>query len=37
MADLLAAEGPPESIAANENSFTGQYLTKYLPAADPAS
>jgi len=26
----LVAEGPPETVAANPNSFTGQFLTHYL-------
>ncbi len=28
----IVAEGTPEQIAANADSYTGQYLTRYLPA-----
>ncbi|NGX14761.1 excinuclease ABC subunit UvrA [Wenzhouxiangella sp. XN24] len=32
----LVAEGPPEKVAANKASFTGQYLKPILAAAAPA-
>ena len=31
----VVAEGPPEHVAQCKESFTGQFLKRYLPAAKP--